>query len=422
MATDLMTPILTGAKHVNFFERRVLTGRDMREEQQAMHRHLWQLGRAAGAGVVEGLEVLVESDGSSGSQPQLQLTPGVAIDQEGHLLEVSEQQILALSRTHPESDAREPVFQTCGGSGSSDVVPNGSGVYLLVMSPASGYTGSVPLVSMESSGAADGCGKRYVVDGVRFRLVRLSVESEIPKTLAERSKLRNKIAHLCLGTERLRQALSDPFRSDGTKAGGVLGREWRYHSADLTTCDVPLASLYWTLGKLQFVDMWSVRRRPAPAPTSDEWPALLGPQRAAVAEAVALQFQEHIEWLRQTSSNPGSIAAGDYFVDLPPAGLLPLVAPSAKGFNVRKFFGSQPQRETFYVESTELLALLRRSRDYLPFRLEDREMIWIYRCVQDTPSTKGSSPQAFIAFAGAHVRPTEPSRFDVARWDRGRFV
>jgi hypothetical protein len=51
-------PILQGGIHqVNFFNGRLLTATDLRDEQAANRQQHRQLGQAAGSGVVYGLEV-----------------------------------------------------------------------------------------------------------------------------------------------------------------------------------------------------------------------------------------------------------------------------------------------------------------------------------------------------------------------------
>ena len=60
---SLLEPIVeNGIKNTNFFEGRLLTGRDLREQETADREHRRQLGRAIGAGIVEGLEVEIDKD------------------------------------------------------------------------------------------------------------------------------------------------------------------------------------------------------------------------------------------------------------------------------------------------------------------------------------------------------------------------
>ena len=52
MATELLTPVLTGIRNINYFEGRLLTARDLREQEEANRERRWSLGKAIGAGIV----------------------------------------------------------------------------------------------------------------------------------------------------------------------------------------------------------------------------------------------------------------------------------------------------------------------------------------------------------------------------------
>src|SRR4051794_30483213 len=72
-----------GIDTVNFFNGRVLTAEDLRDEQRADTTHHRRLGRAIGPGVVTGLEVAAGADRSS-----VTVTPGLALNARGDALEL----------------------------------------------------------------------------------------------------------------------------------------------------------------------------------------------------------------------------------------------------------------------------------------------------------------------------------------------
>ena len=170
------------------------------------------------------------------------------------------------------------MFAACEPPQATSVL-TGTGVYILVLAPASGFEGRAPVSGLGGNGATGGgCGSRFAVEGVQFRLVSLPVSSMpgISPTLREQlnqlmasgnvaslSKLRNLLAHVCFGTEALQEFFRDPFkRVNNTPLYATYGALDALRAAgSLSDCDVPLALLYWTTQGIQFVDMWSVRRR-----------------------------------------------------------------------------------------------------------------------------------------------------------------
>ena len=111
MTTDLLKPVLSGIKNTNFFEGRLLTGRDLREQQSANRGHQMQLGRAIGTGIVNGFEVSVENRGQNGTTPVVKVLKGMAINAKGQLLEIPDQYAMVqLSRSFDIPESEEDFF------------------------------------------------------------------------------------------------------------------------------------------------------------------------------------------------------------------------------------------------------------------------------------------------------------------------
>src|SRR5262249_37671084 len=150
---------------------------------------------------------------------------------------------------------------------------------------------------------------------------------------------RNAVAYRCFG-------YNDPafaaYRADPSSAAPPAGYGLldTLRPTQLTDCDVPLAVLSWTATDgIRFLDRWSVRRGlTAPSPAGN-WAPLHGGRRRAEAEAMFLQFQEHIAALRSTLPKPDTVVATQHFRYLPPVGLLPLKGGgAAAGFAWATFF------------------------------------------------------------------------------------
>ena len=79
MATQLLEPILTnGIRQTNFFNGRLLTATDLRDQQAANRRQHEQLGRALGAGIVSGLDVV--ADNGLPNAPTVRVGKGLAVN------------------------------------------------------------------------------------------------------------------------------------------------------------------------------------------------------------------------------------------------------------------------------------------------------------------------------------------------------
>jgi hypothetical protein len=190
----------------------------------------------------------------------------------------------------------------------------------------------------------------------------------------------------------------------------------------LTPCETPLAVMHWDRAGLQFVDMWPVRRRVVHPAANGALLGTIGNRPAAEGEAMLLQFQEQIAGL----SGLSSVHASDRFRYLPPAGLLPIVAPgSPQGFDFRAFFFGQPFRQPSYISEARAEALLRLSFDYPPIDLRRNELIWLYQVVEltrDLTAGVGGAGQQVLIFASGHLPYQADARLDVARVDFANFA
>ncbi|MCI0393439.1 MAG: hypothetical protein L0332_20190 [Chloroflexi bacterium] len=437
MSTQLLEPILAGGvRNTHFFNGRLLTAEAMRAEQEANRRQRQQLGQATGHGVVSGLAV--EPPTLTAGPAVVHVTAGLALNRLGQAVALAGDVDLALTPATITTPVEAGLFTDCGVSG-----PTGSqspaGVYILVVAPASGFEGKAPLHGLTDQGAANGCGNRYAVEGVRFKLVGLDINSltgistttrsQLATLLAtddddpaRLSRLRNLLAHLCFGTEEVAGFAVDPFRRTGGVSAFV-----RYGAVDalnLDDCDVPLALIHLTTRGVRLIDNWAVRRRVAPAAPSALWPTVVGERRLAEAEAVFLQFQDHIRKLIQDNpGTAGTLVATNYFRYLPPAGLLQVNAGSLPGITVSAFFSGTLYQDPQGIEGAQLPALLRATFNYPPVDLTQGEALWLYQVREnDLAVTGGQAVQPYVVFTTGHLPLLGDGRFDMSRWNYFHFT
>lgn len=451
MSFQLLEPILgDGVRNTHYFNGRLLTADALRADQDAHRRQRRQLGKAIGAGVVCGLEV---SQVPESAPPTLRVTAGLALNREGHALELPVAQEVALARA-PDEVAGEGVFVACAPP-DTGVYQTGNNVYVLALAPASGYLERAPMYDLTGNGGngVNGCGFRYVVEGVQFRLVRVDlddpalVSSQVKSHLddlmaagdaASLSRLRNLLAHLCLGTLDTPAVIVDFFAhldpARPPTPHGLLDRITSDEDdVDLTThlnhCDVPLALIYWTPAGVQFVDLWAVRRRVTRrAPASAGMPAL-GDRGLAAGEAAFLQFQAQVAHLIRPGV-PQSVLdatqARDYFDYLPPVGVLPLTGiGSARGFDYATFFEQIPVSDPVHIEGARLASLIRQSFAYPPVPTHGEvTMFWLYHIRENQQALTGAGsggPQPCLVFSSGYLPFQGDARGDLNRYEYANY-
>lgn len=407
--TELQTPILSGGiRTVNFFNGRLLTARDLSREQEANDEEHRRLGEAIGAGVARGLEVS-QSPASMPASPVLTVEPGLAINRRGLVLCVEERTDVSLVRQFGSS-ASGPIFGACQPLQTGTYVA-GAGVYLLTLASAVGKEGRAVTSGLGTENAA--CNTDTVVQGVQFRLLPLSITAA---DLNDLPHLRNRLAYRCYGVNdpRVGAYFHDPFAA--TLEGYGLIDELR--GVSLTDCEVPLAVLYWTATKgIEFVDLWSARRRLEPLSAAGQWAPFMSQRRQSEAEAMFLQFEEQLRTIRLTESNLDTIVASQRFDFLPPVGLLPLNGSGGgAGFTYQNFFGGLAYHPPIYLEAAMVEPLVHTCLLYGPINLVNNDPIKLFLIAE------GATTRPYIIFTSAYVPFQAEARFDVTRWNFSNFA
>jgi hypothetical protein len=362
MDTQFLESIFVdGIQHPNFFNGRILTATDLRDEQKANLRRSHYLGQALGSGVVSGLEVKISpSDGSA-----LEITEGLAINPRGETLALPvEKMTLHLTVKEQLVAASSSPFAPCSppaAATSTGLVP--TNYYLLALASATKFSETNNALHSGLGTSNNRCTSRYEEVGVQFKLVPLTEHdfvSSIPATALDN---RSRLAHVCFGTNQLRAIASQPNSEEQLSYGLV---DALYNDPlRLTECDVPLAVFQFQSNTLRFVDMWAVRRIALPAqhPQSylnDPFSFYVSSRRPAEAAAFFLQFQDHLEDLRTnptlTTAQVAGVVASQYFEYLPAAGYLPIQASSGdRRFRITSFFGTELPTQSLEPENLRLL-------------------------------------------------------------------
>jgi hypothetical protein len=419
------TYTLDSVRSTNFFNGRLLSGEDLTQERAATRALLERLGRACGEGVAYGLEVkkhAVRGD----PRPFLSVSAGLAINRRGETLELKREVAVALLPEAATASRRKGAGP--GRSGAGDFgrcrAPAGTylanrGVYLFVMRPAQDLEGSAP-----ASGLGDidsPCTADTIADGVLFHFERLE-EPELPAgVLADEARLRNRVAHLCFGTEDPRRTawIRDPF---GVRSE-VYGLLDDLRGAKLHDGDVPLALFYWKEGavgepgRVEFVDMWSVRRRPARVGFGGPLTPEIADRTRVEGEAMILQFQEELAAIAEAER--ANVAAAARFAWLPPVGALPLSRAGApRGYSDARFFSGMKARSLAFVEGAPVPALVAHALLLPPISTTAGEFIWLY-AVRENLQSAGVP---YVLFASGAAPYFGNARFDLARWNYSSFA
>lgn len=370
MTTDLLEPVVDdGVRLTHFFNGRVLTAEDLKREQDALRGRHRGLAGALGEGVVHGMEVTVGtrtlSSPPSGadtlvvSGPTVSITPGLAFNLDGDPVALPQRVELRLTPGTPAQDAAAGLFAACT-SASAQISLTNAGFYLLSARPAAAFSRErAAAVDHASDGVGAACGSRFTQEGASFSLVPIplpsptaqvplsgvlstlltAVNNDVERTrrsdttdadLAPRlarglSKLRSAMAYWCMGWGR-HDARVAALAVGGASPGPLTPIDALRQAGQLSACDVPLAVLFVSRRQLEFVDMWSVRRVPSPLGEQTVFGIATGALPRSESAAMFLQFRDHASMFFGSSpvAAPRTVVASEWFVYLPPVGIIPV--------------------------------------------------------------------------------------------------
>jgi hypothetical protein len=404
MSKQLNEPITdNGIRNTNFFNGRLLTARDLQTDQQAERSKRWQLGRAIGDGVVEGLDVTLQSSDDRTTLPVVGVKKGLAINRKGQVLSLPNDDEVTLIRRIELPPPEAGVFGDCG-LPTSTFTNLDRGVYLFVVGPASTFRERAPMRSVEPNNALTGCGSKYAVEGVQFDLIKLefgrmdSVNDATRTQLATLmslndpaaiSKLRNIVAHICFDSEEATPRRRDPFKRVAGEAGYVNygGLAALRRLAQLTDCQVPLALIYWSGSGVAFVDNWAARRLARRVLELD----VLSILRSYGYERL-LQFEEQVQDLFDRLGGLAAIQIQNYFQYLPAVGYFPVTgSKSPRGFHPTTFFRQLTTGSVGVITTERFGALLRESFACPDIDLQTRPLFQVYQAIDNSRAVAAST-------------------------------
>jgi hypothetical protein len=409
---ELDRPVVTAdaLRSANFFNGRLLTGEDLRREQEANEARLRRVGRAGGEGVAYGLEVAETPGVSTNAQPVVTVGAGLAVCRSGHAVELGADVDVALARPSATATS-EPggLFADCQPFAPGTYTA-GTGVYLLTIAPARQGEGRAPVSGLSNDPAP--CNVALSVDAVRFRLIRLALPAS---ELAEKPRLRNRVAYRFFAPVDRADVARDPW--GGPLGGGLLGTLRRQVVRD---DEVPLAVVGWSFADgIQFVDLWAVRRRVRARGTDERLGGLFDDDARAGREAMIAQFQAHLADLRR--GDPASVEALERFDRLPPFGLVPLAVSAAAGFDLDVFFAGLTTTPARFVEGSHLEHLADEALGHPPIELAADEAIRVY-LVRENQQAAGPSIAPYASFVNGHVPYAADARWDLAICDYANYA
>lgn len=413
------TPIFDAIPSIEFFNGRLLSGEDMTTEQawNAARRKL--LGQAIGSGVAFGLAVRPSDKSEHAGKPIVSVEPGLALNAAGVTLSLTGQADISLVQIEELEPAPSAEFSGCQPTQYGTYV-KADGVYLLAICPAAGTQGRATVSGLANQEAR--CNRKYRREGVQFRLHQIKLADA---ALRDRDKLRNRVAYQCFNPGAWQAFVADPFGTQDTEPqllDGLLVPK-------LDDGEVPLATVFWTLaGGIEYVDMWSARRRLHARASVDRWSSCAADGRRAVAEAMVWQFQAEVEALRRDpAENLETIIASERFVSLPPVGIVPLAdSRSPRGFHPDLFFDGMVHHPIVHIEGARVEALVRAALRYPPFDPTSGVAVWIYRVRENEQAvangTATASTQPYLIFSSGHMPYMGDPHFDVNRWNFGNWA
>lgn len=418
MKTDdilqLQEPLTDGGiRAVNFFNGRLLTGKDFSREQDARREADSRLGLALGEGIAFGLEVEHDNQLSQSHLPVVNIKAGLAFNREGQALRLKNPVHVALARSF-EVGSVDCLFKNCTVLGGGTYVA-GAGVYVLTIAPAASSEGRAASNGLDPGNVR--CNTDTTVEAVQFRLLQVKPAWYADLNVAAPS-FRNQLAYRCFGAgihaDWFENLLGAAPRQDD------LLETLRKNL--LSPLEVPLGLLFFTgAADLKFIDMWAVRR-PLNDFDSDPLMSLVGSRRLAIGQAMFMQFQQQIAVLLDQNADPESIIAADYFRFLPPVGIIPLLGNNfSKGFHQDLFFDGIVHHPIVYIEAARAEALMRHALHYPPIDIKSRVMVRIYRVRENAQTITNASQtgtlRPYVIFSSGHMAYMGDPHFDVNRWD-----
>jgi hypothetical protein len=408
-----------GIRSVNFFNGRLLAGKDLSREQAARRVADARLGLALGKGVAFGLEVSFNKTQSAPGLPVAHIAAGLAVNGNGETLYLTSDIDIALARRF-DATAAGIIFDTCQPLVGGTYVA-GAGVYMLTIARVETTEGRAVSNGLDPANVV--CNTDATVEAVRFRLLTIKPALYADLPVGDPS-FQNQLAYRCFGSG-VQPAWFANLLGAGSRQDGLIAA---MRKDVLSDAEVPIGLLYFTgAADLRFIDLWSVRRPLAPVGTGFPPQALVDAARLATGQAMFLQFQGQIASLAPPAGDLGAITARSNFRYLPPAGIIPVREEiDNTDSQATAFFKDMTYRGPAFINAARIEPLLRESLHYPPIDTRGSEMVWLYRVREnrmaiDLPGG-AARPPSYLVFASGHIPYRADAQFDLASFAYANYA
>jgi hypothetical protein len=307
-----LIPQPTPLTRLNYFDGKFLRADDLRVEQDYLRNLAWLGNRAAGSGVIYGLDLTDAGGGKLG------LSPGLAIDPQGRVLSLPYAATVDLAQLIAESKK----VGGSNGNGNSSSAQDAAGGFVgcaldAVTAPGTGTVVPTDLYLVVAYHAEALCGQEdvygklcedacvtstdrpYRLEGVLLRALPLPLPAAAcTAPWLTRTHRRSQVASAYFADERARL---------GKEMSGTRLRQdfWCLGATEETGDGVPLAVVSLSANALEWLDEWIARRERMSDPPLRWWQWQTGMRPLAVFWAQVLQFQCQLADVVSTTPTPG---------------------------------------------------------------------------------------------------------------------
>ena len=415
-------------RSVNFFNGRLLTGKDFSREQEARRVADWRFGLALGEGVSFGLQIEPNKQLSQTASPVITVKAGLAFNSKGQALRLTNEVQVALVRSLEATTSLDCLFKNCEILTGGTYVA-GAGVYVLTIAPAEMSEGRAATNGLDPSNVR--CNTDALVEAVQFRL--LKIKRELYDLDESTHSFRNQLAYCCFGSG-IQAAWFENLLEATLRQDDLLET---LRKNILSPLEVPLGLLFFTgSAKLEFIDLWAVRR--PLSRTSETFASLVDERRLAVGQAMFQQFQTQIAELL-VKADFATVSAQTHFRYLPPVGIIPVAEETnLSDAQATKFFAGMTYRSPVFINAARIESLIRESLSYPPIDTQTidpktnekdprkGEMLWLYRVRENRMAIDfaGSTqvPRSYLIFASGHLPYIGDAQFSLAHYNYSNYA
>jgi hypothetical protein len=304
-----LIPAQTSLTSLNYFDGKFLRADDLKKEQDYLRQLVQFSNKAGGSGVVHGFNLQRLSD------DRLQLSAGLAIDNEGRVLfmpaeskpiKISElitrsQRLMKVSTSGGKSAGFEECEIETAEQTATPVV--GVTLYIIGISHAEALCGQEDVFGkMCEDACVTSTDRPYRREGVLLRVVPLTLNTPLVISSAvflEQLHLRSRVA-------------SAYFQDESTGVAHLISKNglasftWCIGAAPSSGSFVPLAVIARSGDTTLFLDTWTARRErmDTPAKRYWQWRMHMRPWDVFIAQILQFQCQLRDSWTSETINDP----------------------------------------------------------------------------------------------------------------------